>query len=44
LEAALERIVRHLDSPGSPPVAPELAARLDGLIGRLRHALGAAQT
>lgn len=40
LEAALERIARHLDAakPARPPA--ELAARLDGLIGRLRDALG----
>jgi hypothetical protein len=40
LEAALERIVRHLDAPrpGQPP--DEAAARLDQLIGRLRDALG----
>jgi hypothetical protein len=40
LEAALERIERHLDAvrPARPPV--ELVARLDGLIGRLRDALG----
>ena len=37
LEAALERILGHLDT-ARPPV--ELAARLDGLIGRLRDALG----
>jgi hypothetical protein len=37
LEAALERIARHLDT-ARPPA--ELAARLDGLIGRLRDALG----
>ncbi len=40
LEAALERIAAHLDAarPARPPAA--LAARLDGLIGRLRDALG----
>jgi hypothetical protein len=40
LEAALERIATHLDAakPGRPPA--ELVARLDGLIGRLRDALG----
>jgi hypothetical protein len=37
LEAALERILGHLDM-ARPPV--ELAARLDRLIGRLRDALG----
>jgi hypothetical protein len=40
LEAALERIVRHLDT--ARPTA-ELTARLDGLIGRLRDALGRPQ-
>jgi len=44
LEAALERIVRHLDSSGAQRVAPELVARLDGLIGRLRDALGTGPT
>jgi hypothetical protein len=39
LEAALERIVRHMDGPRSAPPSAELAARLDGLIGRLRDAL-----
>lgn len=40
LEAALEKIARHLDAiaPAHAPAA--LAARLDGLIGRLRDALG----
>src|SRR5271165_6808911 len=40
LEAALERIAAHLDAakPAQPPA--ELAARLDGLIGRLRQVLG----
>ena len=37
LEAALDRIVQHLDT--AHPTA-ELTARLDGLIGRLRDALG----
>jgi hypothetical protein len=37
LEAALDRIVRHLET-ARPTV--ELTARLDGLIGRLRDALG----
>jgi hypothetical protein len=43
LEAALERIARNLNAvkPARPPV--ELAARLDGLIGRLRDALGSSQ-
>jgi hypothetical protein len=36
LEAALERIARHLDT-ARPPA--ELATRLDGLIERLREAL-----
>jgi len=40
LETALERIARHVGAvrPARPPA--ELAARLDGLIGRLRDALG----
>ena len=38
LEAAMERILRHLDT--ARPTA-ELAARLDRVIGRLRDALGA---
>jgi hypothetical protein len=48
LEAALERITRHLDAPRPArpvpqPAAPgttELTARLDGLIERLRDVLG----
>ena len=49
LEAALDKIVRHLEAPSAPPrpVSPEasvattdMAARLDGLIARLRDALG----
>lgn len=48
LEAALDRIVRHLDNPrggevaGTTPVRPpaEIIARLDRLIVRLRDALG----
>lgn len=49
LEAALDKIARRLDAPtgwaqGGPgqddPVKPALAARLDGLIARLRDALG----
>jgi len=40
LEAALERIVRHLDTMRPAHPAAELTARLDGLIGRLRDALG----
>ena len=45
LEAALERIARHLDAAHldttrpAPPSA-ELVARLDGLIVRLRDVLG----
>jgi hypothetical protein len=45
LEAALDRIVRHLDA--APPGAsrqglpPDLARRLDLLIARLRRALAA---
>jgi hypothetical protein len=44
LEAALERIAAHLAAvrPGRPPA--ELAARLDGLIGRLREVLDSAPT
>ncbi len=38
LEAALERIARHLDAPD--PVAEEVAARLDSIIATLREALG----
>ncbi len=45
LEAALEKIARHLDTP-LPAVAefgipPEVVTRLDGLIARLRLALAA---
>ncbi len=40
LEAALERIVRRLDNPKPTTPPAEVAARLDGLIGRLRDALG----
>jgi hypothetical protein len=44
LEAALDRIVRHLGNSqeGSAPVPlpAEVAARLDRLIGRLRDVLG----
>jgi hypothetical protein len=45
LEAALDRIVRHLEAAGTArPVSDrrttELARRLDSLIGRLREALG----
>ena len=40
LEAALDRIVRQLATPGPVRGTPELAARLDGLIERLRDALG----
>ena len=40
LEAALERIVRRLDTSGPEQPPAELAARLDGLIERLRDALG----
>jgi hypothetical protein len=39
LEAALDRIARHLDQAGSAPPPAELVARLEGLIGRLRDAL-----
>ena len=40
LEAALERIVRHLDNPAQDSgAAAGIAARLDGLIARLRDAL-----
>ena len=44
LEAALERIVRHLDAPRPGHQQTELAARLDGLIERLRDALGPQQS
>jgi len=49
LEAALDQIVLHVNAtraaPAGPVAAPEpvtaaLAARLDGLIGKLRDALG----
>ena len=40
LEAALDRIARHLDQAGPALPPAELVARLDGLIGRLRDALG----
>ncbi len=40
LEAALDRIVRHLEAPRRAPPTAELAARLDGLIVRLREVLG----
>ncbi len=40
LEAALERIARQLESPAPGGNMPELAARLDGLIERLRDILG----
>jgi hypothetical protein len=39
LEAALERIARHLDAVRPAPHSTELVARLDGLIVRLREAL-----
>jgi hypothetical protein len=39
LEAALERIARHLDAARPDPPSAELVARLDGLIVRLRDAL-----
>jgi hypothetical protein len=42
LEAALDRIARHLDAARPAPVPAELAARLDRLISRLRLALGGA--
>ena len=52
LEAALERIAMLTAVPLSPPVAGaeldlsihEIAERLDDLIGRLRSALGSAET
>lgn len=52
LEAALERIAILAAVPLSPPVAEqepdlsihEIAERLDDLIGRLRLALGSAET
>jgi hypothetical protein len=40
LEAALDRIARRLETPGPARPTAELAARLDGLIERLRDALG----
>jgi hypothetical protein len=44
LEAALDRIVRHLDDPrggtASAKLPAEVTARLDKLITRLRDALG----
>ena len=40
LESALERIVQRLDAPKPDQPPAELAARLDGLIERLRDALG----
>ena len=40
LEAALGRIARSLDAAGPAPPSAELAARLDGLIVRLRDVLG----
>jgi hypothetical protein len=40
LEAALERIARHLDAARQAPPQAELTARLDGLIVRLRDLLG----
>ena len=40
LEAALDRIVRQLESTGTAAPDPAIAARLDGLIRRLREALG----
>ena len=43
LEAALERIGKRLDAPGPAELPAELAARLDGLIERLRDALGHVQ-
>ena len=39
LEAALERIARHLDAARPVPPSAELVARLDGLIVRLRDVL-----
>lgn len=40
LEAALERIVRHVESPRPGMLKGEIALRLDRLIARLRDALG----
>jgi len=40
LEAALERIARHLEAAAPDHPSAELTTRLDGLIGRLREALG----
>lgn len=41
IEAALERIARHVEQPD--PVAAEVAARLDHIIARLRDGLAAGQ-
>ena len=38
LEAALERIAKHIEAPD--PIATEVAARLDHIIATLRQALG----
>jgi hypothetical protein len=40
IEAALERIARRIEQPIVAESLAELAARLDGLIERLRAALG----
>jgi hypothetical protein len=40
LEAALERIAKHLDAARPDRPSAALAARLDGLIARLREVLG----
>lgn len=40
LEAALERIARHLEAARTAPASAELVARVDGLIVRLRDVLG----
>ena len=37
LEAALERIAKHVEAPD--PIATEIAARLDHIIATLREAL-----
>ena len=39
IEAALERIARRVEHSRTARVPPELAARIDGLIERIRSAL-----
>ncbi len=40
LEAALDRIARHMDVTKSASPMVEITCRLDGLIARIRDALG----